>query len=88
MAAFCRLYEMLLVAVRIIHFTPVPNPHHAVARRMSEIFNAPIRADDGVVAPRIRRVMALLIRCESAVVQLHLHHAEVFDIDVRMHAFL
>ena len=50
---------------------------------ISDVFDASVRSDEGVVAFGIRSVHALFIGSLDAVVELHEHHAVVFDVDVR-----
>ena len=74
----------LLIAVGIVILFAVPEADDAFAGVIAKIFDPAGRTDDGVVAPGIGCIVALLVGTQDAIVELHLHQAEVFDIDDRV----
>lgn len=56
-----------------------------VTRTVAEVLQPPGRADHRVVAPVVRRVVALLVGEVHPVVQLEIRHREVLDVHHRRH---
>ena len=51
---------------------------------VAEVLDAPLGADDRVVAPVVRGEVALLVRREDPVVELHVDQRDVLDVDHRV----
>jgi hypothetical protein len=54
---------------------------HDATTGVTDVLEAPLGADDGVVPPVVRREVALLVAGLHAVVERHHHHRDVLDVD-------
>ncbi len=72
----------LLVPARSL----IPKPEMGAGFAVAEILQAPFGADDGVVAPVVGGIVALRVGGEDAVIELHLHGAQILDVDAVVEA--
>ena len=79
--------ELFITAFLVVRRL-VPESNLDIACIVPVVFDATLRADDGVVPPGIGGEVTLLIAGKDAVIQSHLHHAQVFDINGRIQTSL
>ncbi len=66
----------------------VPEANERFLWVIPKVLDTAFRADNRVIPLSIGRVMALLVGSKNAVIKLHQHHADVFDVHNGVHPSL